>query len=70
MAPTAAAWLADRRRELARICRYAIEEHHARARGEVRLAEEIAAWVNQRADRFLEDLGAPRTPRPMLIGTE
>ncbi len=50
------------------LCRYALEEDHARDTERNAAAEEIAAYVNRCAERLLLLLGERRDPLPTLIG--
>jgi hypothetical protein len=56
--PPSDAWLILHRRAFADLCRYAVEESHARSRGNLELAQRIAAYVNRRSERLLETLDA------------
>ena len=54
--PPPDAWMLDRRRDLADLCRYALEREHARTTGRDELAEQLSVYVNALAERLLEGM--------------
>ncbi|UCD74683.1 MAG: hypothetical protein JSV91_12955 [Phycisphaerales bacterium] len=54
--PTADAWMIHRREEFASLCRYALEQDHARNDGDAELAGRIGEYVNHLAEQLLTDL--------------
>ena len=54
--PPPGAWMLDRRREIADLCRYAMEHDYARSTGRDELADRLAAHVNGLAVELLRDL--------------
>ena len=54
--PPPGAWMLDRRREIADLCRYAMEHDYARSRGSDDLADRLAAHVNGLAVELLAHL--------------
>ena len=62
--PTDDAWMRFRRRELANLCRYTLEQQHAKSTGQDSLANTLSVYVNTLAELLLADLGEPQsTPR-------
>jgi hypothetical protein len=54
--PPPGAWMLHRRRDVADLCRYAMELEYARATGQDELAERLASYVNSLARALLEEM--------------
>jgi hypothetical protein len=62
------AFLASKRKEIAKLCRYAMELDFARRTGRVERTEPLHRYVSGLADELLNELGERRTRIPVLTG--
>ena len=62
------AWMVQHRNELASICRYAMEQEHARAAGQADIAAALNELVMAAANQLLNELGEPRSTLPAVSG--
>lgn len=66
--PGSDAWWANRRNDLATLCRYQTEAEFARTVGREELLDALTQFVNARANDMLTQLGERQTKIPTLIG--